>query len=90
MKNVLIFTTLLLSGCASSSGILKAGADTYRVNTSASMGAGGLTAAKNNAYAEAKQECAKQGKSPIVIEENSPATNWADGKYTFDLTFKCN
>lgn len=80
---------LILVGCASSSGALRSGPDTFTVTATASPGAGGSTKAKQSAYADANQECAKQGKSINVLSERATAPSWTDGMYAVDLVFKC-
>jgi hypothetical protein len=80
---------LLVSGCASTSGVFKSGADTYTVTSTASPGAGGSAKAKGLAYADAERECAKHGGSVNVVSENAKAPTWTDGMHTVDLTFKC-
>lgn len=89
MKNLLIIFVVVLAGCASSSGVLRSGPDTYTVNTSASPGHGGTASAKKSAYDEANQECVKQGKEIFVVTERTSAPSWTDGMHSVDLIFKC-
>lgn len=90
MRTIIIsFGALILAGCASSSGALRSGPDTFTVNATASPGAGGSTKAKQSAYADASQECAKQGKTINVLSERSTAPSWTDGMHAVDLVFKC-
>lgn len=87
----LFCAALLVSmvGCATSSGVLKTGTNTYVVTTSASPGAGGMAAAKKSAYDQANQECTKQGLSINTTEDHSTAPSWTDGMYVVNLTFRC-
>lgn len=88
-KTFILISLALLVGCASSSGVLRSGVDTFTVNTTASPGAGGGAAAKKSAYADANQECAKQAKIIDVVSERTSAPSWTDGMHAVDLTFKC-
>ncbi|MFM9437408.1 putative lipoprotein YajG [Janthinobacterium sp. CG_23.3] len=89
MKIVLVLAVAILAGCATSSGVLKSGPDTFTVNTSASPGHGGTASAKKSAYDEANQECAKQQKTINVVEERASTPSWTDGMHAVDLVFKC-
>lgn len=80
---------IVLSGCASSSGVLKSARDTFTVNTRASPGAGGGPSAKRSAYSDASQECAKTGKTVDIVAESASAPSWTDGMHSVDLIFKC-
>lgn len=84
-----VFLLFLICGCASSSGVLKSGPDTFTVNTSASSGRGGTAPAKKSAYDQANQECAQQNKTIQVISEKISTPSWTDSMHTVDLTFKC-
>lgn len=90
-KKVLVFgcAVLSLAGCTTTSGVMRASSDDYTIATTASMGAGGASAAKRNAYAEASQECARQNKSVSSSSERTTAPSWTDGMYTVNLTFEC-
>jgi hypothetical protein len=78
---VSIAVLLLTVGCASS-GVLKAGPDTYTVNVLANIYPGGVAAAKRAAYEEGNQQCAKTGTEFLVVNEQITT-------YAVDLTFKC-
>lgn len=86
---VLATAAFALAGCASSSGALRSGLDTFTVTATASPGAGGSAKAKQSAYADANRECGKQGKSINVLSERATAPSWTDGMHAVDLTFKC-
>ena len=68
LVNILV-GTLCLYGCSTSSGVLKAGPDTYSINVLANIYPGGVAAAKRAAYEEGQQECAKSGKEFLVVNE---------------------
>ena len=89
MRRILLLCLVALTGCATSSGVLKAGTNSYTVSASASLGGGGGSTAKRNAYSEANQECSKQGKTIEIINEKVVAPSWTDGMYTVDISFKC-
>jgi hypothetical protein len=89
LKSFSLIAFVLLTGCASTSGVFKSGADTYTITSTASPGAGGSAKAKGAAYADAERECAKHGGSVNVVSENAKAPTWTDGMHTVDLIFKC-
>jgi hypothetical protein len=87
MKTACFAFLALMTGCATSSGVLKMGPDTYSVSVSAAPARGGITGAKRMAYAEATQECEKQGKELLAVSEESGHDFPAAGRV--DLTFRC-
>lgn len=90
MRHMMSITILsMLIGCASSSGALRSGPDTFTITTTASPGAGGIAKAKQSAYADANQECSKQSKAINVVSERVTAPSWTDGMHAVDLVFKC-
>lgn len=77
---------LLLAGCASSSGVVAVGSDTYKVSSTAITSFGGAATAKGDAYRKATAYCAGQGKRLRLVTEQ------ADNQFTqgsVDVTFKC-
>lgn len=78
-----------VAGCANSSGVMKAGPDTYTISTSASPGRGGLPAAKRMAYEEANNECARQGREVFSLSEKGASPTWTEGVANFELNFRC-
>ena len=91
MKPVITFITVLaLTSCASSSGVIKIGPDTYTISTSASPGKGGIPAAKRIAYQEASEECAKRGDLEIfTLSEKVSSPTWTEGMARMELNFRC-
>ena len=89
MRVTFLLAAILLTGCASTSGVFKSGPDTYTVTATASPGAGGSAKAKASAYAEATRECVKHQASVDVVTEKASAPTWTDGMHTVDLTFRC-
>jgi hypothetical protein len=62
MKNIVFALCLSLAGCATSSGVLKLGPDTYTVSREGG-GFTKLTSLKADALREAGEFCASEGKS---------------------------
>jgi hypothetical protein len=74
---VAITLQTLLTGCATSSGVLKMGPDTYTVSVGASPARGGVIGAKKMAYEEASKECMKTNKEMLIKNEESERTTRA-------------
>lgn len=89
IRGALLFISIVVAGCATTSGVLRAGQNSYTVTASASMGGGGASAAKSSAYAQANTECVKQNKTISVTGENASVPGWNDGMYTVNLRFDC-
>lgn len=77
MKSFL-FLVVLLAGCASNSGIVPIGTDTYMVSRQAATGFSGSGTLKAEAFGEANRYCASQKKSMQVVN-----TNEATGPFIF-------
>lgn len=82
-------SAMLMSGCASSSGVVKAGPDTYSISTSASPGRGGIPAAKKLAFDEANKACAALGREIFLLSEKAASPTWTEGMANFELYFRC-
>jgi hypothetical protein len=67
MKTIIIAGAILLAGCASNSGVIPIGQDTFMVTRQAATGFSGSGTLKAEAFQEANQYCAKLGKSLQVI-----------------------
>jgi hypothetical protein len=80
--------TITLAGCASSSGVLKMGPDTYSITAQASPARGGTAGAKQMALQEANQFCEKMSKEIFVTNFGSATTN-DYGAGDSSLTFRC-
>lgn len=88
--SILILITIAISGCSSTSGVIKIGLDTYTIATSASFGKGGIPAAKRIAYEEAGEQCQKLGNLEVyTLSEKSNGATWVDGMFRFELNFRC-
>jgi hypothetical protein len=82
----LCLVALLLSGCASSSGVFEVSPGVYSVTSSAITSFGGAGTAKGNAYKRAQATCAQQGKRMELVSQSADA-NFASG--SADVTFRC-
>lgn len=85
----LALASLVLAGCASRTGVLPMGKDTYTLSTGVS-GTGSVsgndTKAKREAFLEANQYCAKMGKQLLV--KNISLSSTLAGS-TSELVFQC-
>lgn len=68
MRTILLSFIIAISGCASNSGIIQMGTDTYMVSRQAATGFSGSGTLKAEAMREAYQQCQKTGKSVKVLE----------------------
>lgn len=90
MRTMLLIFLILISGCASNSGIVQMGTDTYMVSRQAATGFSGSGTLKADAMREAYEQCQKTGKSVKVLEvfETKPPyifTNFPKA----EIQFKC-
>lgn len=84
---LLSLAALAVAGCASSSGVLKLGPDTYSVSAVAPPGEGGRTGAQRIALTEANQHCAQQSREILVT--NMAGSSDPMGRGGFQVTFRC-
>ena len=82
-------SAMLMSGCASSSGVFKTGPNTFSISTSASPGRGGVPAAKKMAYQEASSECQRLGLEVLTLTEKALSPTWTEGMARVELNFQC-
>lgn len=82
----ILAAALLLSGCATSSGVFEVSPGVYSVTSSAFTSMGGSGAAKGNALKRAQATCAEQGKHMELVNQSSDAS-FASG--SADVTFRC-
>ena len=68
MKPAVVIAFALLTGCATSSGVMEAEGGTYLISARAAPARGGTAGANAYAYEEAKKFCAEKGGRPIVVE----------------------
>lgn len=81
-----VLVALLLTGCASSSGVFEVSPGVYSVTSSAITSFGGAGTAKGDAYKRARAECAAKGKQMELVNQNADS-NFASG--SADVTFRC-
>jgi hypothetical protein len=83
----LITLTLMLTACASQSGVLQTGVDTYQVSATASPARGGATGARKIVLTRANEKCNSLGKQIDVINTQS---SWAfPAATTVVVDFRC-
>lgn len=86
---VCIFSALALTACATSSGVLKTGPDTYSITTAASRGADGVAGARRAAYEQGAAACKAQGAELVTVKEDAKPQTFTDGMARVSLDFKC-
>lgn len=64
---LILVLTLFIAGCASNSGVMSIGKDTYMVSRQAATGFSGSGTLKAEAFQEAGLHCEKMGKSVQVV-----------------------
>ena len=86
---VLIFPILLI-GCATSTGVIPAGPDTYTITTDSRVG--GVRAIKIKAIQDAKAYCTSSGKEMRTVRPPSLSSHkniFGNENTTYNLTFRC-
>jgi hypothetical protein len=90
MKKMLVALSVTLVGCASNSGIVPMGSDTYMVSRQAATGFSGMGTLKAEAMKEAYDQCQKTGKSVKVLEAIDAQPPYIFGNFPkTELRFKC-
>ena len=90
MKRYLIFAVLAITGCASNSGVVPIGPDTFMVSRQAATGFSGLGTLKADAFHEANQYCASQGKYIRVVNTSDSAPPYVFGNFPrSEIQFMC-
>lgn len=79
----------LVGGCATNSGVLPVGPDTYKISTGADNFRGGLSGAKRSAHSQASDFCATMGKEILVLRSTSSNNQIGKPVADYDLTFRC-
>ena len=86
MRSLVFAAFLLLSACASSSGVYAAGDGSYRVTTTAITSFGGAGTARASAIRSANEHCASENKRAVIIEAQM------DSQFTqgsSEISFRC-
>ena len=90
MKFKYIIPFLFLTGCASNSGIVPMGNDTYMVSRQAATGFSGMGTLKADAMREAYAQCQKTRKHIEVIEAVDAKPPYIFGNFPkTEVRFKC-
>lgn len=90
MKKLFILCALILAGCASNSGIVTMGSDTYFVSRQAATGIGGMGNLKAEALGEASHFCGAKGKAIQVVSQKDAEPPFILGNYPkTEVQFKC-
>jgi hypothetical protein len=96
LKNKIIQPSLLLVmvftvyGCASNSGVVPMGSNTYMVSRQAATGFTGMGTLKAEAMSEAYRQCQKTGKSVKVLETIDAKPPYIFGNFPkTEIRFEC-
>jgi hypothetical protein len=92
MKNLILIgmAAMALSACATDSGVVRMGPDTYMISKQAASGFSGMGSLKANAVKEAASKCSQDGKSVKVMDSQESKPPYVLGNYPrVDLTFRC-
>ena len=90
MKYVLLASLLIISGCASNSGVVSIGPDTFMVSRQAASGFSGLGTLKADAFKEANQYCLQQGKNISVVNTSESSPPYVLGNFPrAEVQFMC-
>ena len=90
MNKLSMFLVLLLGGCASNSGVVLIGPDTFMVSRQAATGFGGLGTLRADAFREAGAYCVSQRKTLRVINTSQSSGPYIYGNYPrADIEFMC-
>lgn len=90
MKPVYLALVVLLAGCASNSGIIPIGKDTYMVSRQAATGFSGSGTLKAEAFQEANGYCLAQGKNLQVVNTNEATPPFVFGNFPkAEVQFMC-
>jgi len=84
------FVAVLLGACASNSGVVKMGDDTYFISKQAATGFTGLGSLRGDAMRDAYSQCSKTGKSVEVTNTDQSHPPFLLGNFPrVDITFRC-
>jgi hypothetical protein len=85
-----IIAATMLYGCASNSGVVPIGQDTYMVSRQAATSFGGSGTLKAEAFQEANQYCASQGKKLQVMSTQEAQPPYLFGNFPkAEVQFMC-
>lgn len=90
MKKMTVILAVILAGCASHTGIVQIGKDTYMVAKQQATGFPGLGNMKAELIAEATQYCTLQGKSLQLVNTTETQPPYILGNYPrSEVNFMC-
>lgn len=90
MKKYLCLSLFILSACASNSGIISIGTDTFMVSRQAATGFSGLGTLKADAFKEANQYCSNQNKNLRVVNTSESSPPYVLGNFPrAEVQFMC-
>lgn len=90
MRAALLAVALLVSGCASNSGVVPIGTDTFMVSRQAATGFSGSGTLKAEAFQEANQYCAGQHKRLQVVSTSEAQPPYVFGNFPkAEIQFMC-
>jgi hypothetical protein len=91
IKNISpLFTPLILFGCASNSGVVPIGPETFMVSRQAATGFSGLGTLKADAFKEANEYCVSQNKNIRVVNTNESSPPYVMGNFPrAEVQFMC-
>ena len=90
MKKLIVCITVILSGCASNSGVVPMGSDTFFVSRQAATGFSGAASLKAEVLQEANQHCQTQRKTMEVVMLTEAQPPFILGNYPkAEVQFRC-
>jgi hypothetical protein len=90
LKKSFLLGLTILTGCASNTGIIPIGTDTYMVSRQAATGFSGSGSLKAEAFQEANAYCAGHGKSLQVVSTQEAQPPFVFGNYPkAEVQFMC-
>lgn len=90
MKSVCVLISILITGCASNSGVVPIGKDTYLVSRQAATGFSGSGSLKAEAFQEANVYCVQQGKKLQVVSTHEAQPPYVLGNFPkAEVQFMC-
>ncbi len=88
MKAILLFGIIFLFGCATSTGVVSIGKDTYMVGKSTNLSASS-SGLKADAFNDAHEFCAKQNKNIQIVSTNEKDMVLGRNMTTAEIQFMC-
>lgn len=90
MKNVALLLVVLLTSCASASGVVSMGNDRYFVSRQGATSFTGMASLRAEALQEAYAKCNVTGDAVEVLETTESQPPYLLGNYPrVDITFRC-